>query len=326
MKCSYCLQDKPNTSFTKTEHVIPQSFGLFQNNFTLNRVVCDECNQYFGDNLEIDLGRDTFEGISRYEYGTRNPKDFKSLGKRSRLRLKVAEGILKGALSYLAYSEGLNTVVGKPLPQVGFLEKGSLDYKYFPLDEIPNKAELEIQGLDYNSNVRAFGDSFEKVKQALADKGIFPEFQEEITFAEGESDKWLFESEGSIDKTICRAIAKIAFNYLAYWQGAGFVLQKVFDPIRFYIRKGEQGSDPFVMVSNKSILADEPSERSRRLIHIATVNWAQNGVSIVSQVSLFNFLSYTVQLAKDYSGQIPNLRKGHFFNLGDHNIYELTAR
>ena len=330
MKCIYCLEDKPNDSFTKAEHVIPQSFGLFQDNFTLNRpdnkAVCDECNQYFGNNLEIDLGRDTFEGFSRYEYGVQKPKDFKSLGKRSRFRLQVAEGALKGVISYLAYSKELNTVVCKPLPQVGFLDKASLDYKYFLLDEIPNKFELEAQGLDYNNKVRAFGDSFEKVKQVLIDKGISPEFQEKNAFAEGESDKWLFEGEGSIDKAICRAIAKIAFNYLAYWQGADFVLQSVFDPIRSFIRKGEQGNDPFLMVRSKNILADEPSQESRRIIHVVTVNWAQNGISIISQISLFNFLSYTVQLANSYSGQQPNLRKGHFFNLNDHKIYELTAK
>ena len=66
MKCIYCLEDKPETSYKKVEHVIPQSFGVFKNNFTLNKVVCDDCNNYFGDNLEIDLARDTYEGHSRF--------------------------------------------------------------------------------------------------------------------------------------------------------------------------------------------------------------------------------------------------------------------
>ncbi|MEW5985185.1 MAG: HNH endonuclease [Chloroflexota bacterium] len=327
MKCIYCLEDKPHNSFTKAEHVIPQSFGRFQDNFTLNGVVCDECNQYFGDHLEIDLGRDTLEGISRYKYGTQSPKDFKTLGRRSRLRLQVAEGPLKGAFSYLEYSQEHNTVVVKPLPQVGFLDRGSLDYRYFPLEEIPNKAELEAQDLDCNRNMRVFVDSAEKARQTLSEIGISLEFQGGIAGAEGESGQWLHEVEGSIDKIICRAIAKIAFNYLAYWQDAESVLQEVFDPIRFYIRNGEQGSSPFVLVHNQSILADEPSQESRRLIHIITVNWAQDGVSVISRVSLFNnILSYIVQLARDYSGKNLDLRKGHFFNLSDHRIYELTAR
>lgn len=306
---------------------MPQAFGLFQNNFTLKGIVCDDCNQYFGDNLEIDLGRDTFEGISRYEYGTRSPKDFKSLGKRSRLQIKIAEGVLKGAFTYLAYSQELNQVTPKPLPQVGFRNKESLDYTYFLLDNIPEKIDLENQSFDCDSNVRAFGDNFEEVEQTLASKGIFPEFQKEIPLPNKESEKLLVEIEGSIDSVINRAIAKISFNYLAYWQGAQFILQQVFNPIRFYIRNGErEGNTPFVIVRSESILKDEPSEEFRRFIHIITVNWAQSGYSIISQVSLLNFLSYTVQVAKYYPEHIPNLRKGHFFNLGDHKIYELTPK
>lgn len=328
MRCIYCLNDKPITSFTKAEHVMPQAFGRFQNNFTLNGVVCDDCNQYFGDNLEIDLGRDTVEGISRYEYGIRNPEDFKSFGKRSRLQQKkIAEGVLKGAFIYLTYSPELKQVTSKPLPQVGFQSKTSSDYIYFLLDEIPDKTELENQGLDYSANVRAFGDSFEAIEQALASKDIFPEFQKEIPLPDKISEKLLIEYEASVDSIIRRAIAKIAFNYLAYWQGAEFVLQDIFNPIRFYIRNGERESNTlFVTIRDESILKDEPSEGLRRLIHIVTVNWAQSGDAIVSQVSLLNFLSYTVQLARNYRSPRPNLRNGHYFNLGDHKIYELTAK
>jgi hypothetical protein len=53
MKCIYCKVEKDAKYFTKVEHVIPQSFGHFENNLTLRNVVCDDCNQYFGDNLEL---------------------------------------------------------------------------------------------------------------------------------------------------------------------------------------------------------------------------------------------------------------------------------
>src|SRR3972149_9343878 len=122
-----------------------------------------------------------FKIISRYEHGIRKPEEFKSLGKRSRLQQKkIAEGELKGAFIYLAYSQELNQITPKPLPQVGFQSKTSSDYTYFLLDDIPDKTELENQGLDYEINVRAFGDNFEAIEQALAEKGSFPEFQKEI--------------------------------------------------------------------------------------------------------------------------------------------------
>ena len=84
MKCIYCLQDKQNTDFLKREHVIPQCLGKFlPDNIILYESVCDQCNQYFGDNLELYLGRDSFEGIQRHKYGI-TPKS----PLRRRLRIK----------------------------------------------------------------------------------------------------------------------------------------------------------------------------------------------------------------------------------------------
>ena len=68
-KCIYCLEKKSHRNFTKREHVIPESFGGFINNFTLINIVCDECNLFFGQKLELHLARDTFEGSTlRYQY------------------------------------------------------------------------------------------------------------------------------------------------------------------------------------------------------------------------------------------------------------------
>lgn len=60
MKCIYCLEDKPISEYRKREHVIPQCFGNFMpNNLILHKTVCDNCNQYFGDIIELNLGKDT---------------------------------------------------------------------------------------------------------------------------------------------------------------------------------------------------------------------------------------------------------------------------
>ncbi|MBL8099388.1 MAG: hypothetical protein JNK81_09410 [Anaerolineales bacterium] len=327
MRCIYCLSDKSDSAFTKAEHVMPQAFGRFQNNFTLNGVVCDECNQYFGDNLEIYLGRDTVEGISRYEYRIKDRKDFKSIGPKTRLQgMQIAEGVLKGAYIYLEYSQERDEIISLPLPQVGFQNKISLNYKYFLLDGIPERVELENEGFNCDSNVRAFGDSFELIEKALANKKISPEFEKELPLLDKKSEKLLIEYEASVDSVIKRSIAKISFNYLAYLQGADFVLQDIFNPIRFYIRNGELESTPFVIINNESILKDELQNGLARLMHIVTISWAQTGFSLISRVSIFNFLSYTVQLVRHYPNPNPNFVKGHFFNLGDYKIYELTRR
>ena len=53
-------------------------------------MVCNDCNQCFWDNLEIALARDTFEGMSRFEFSVKKPEEFKSLGIRSRMVITVA--------------------------------------------------------------------------------------------------------------------------------------------------------------------------------------------------------------------------------------------
>ena len=47
-KCIYCLEDKTATDFN-IDHVIPESFGLFENNFTLIETVCSEWSRIKGD-------------------------------------------------------------------------------------------------------------------------------------------------------------------------------------------------------------------------------------------------------------------------------------
>ena len=69
---------------------------------------------------------------------------------------------------------------------------------------------------------------------------------------------------------------------------------------------------------------DEPIEGKRRLGHLITLDWSKNKLSIVSDVSLFNFNTYSVLLAKDYKGKSFNLYKGNFFNIANNEILELV--
>ncbi len=58
--CIYCGSDRPPR--VKREHVMPQMFGTFKDNWTVD-FVCDGCNQFFGDKLEVYLGRDSMEAL-----------------------------------------------------------------------------------------------------------------------------------------------------------------------------------------------------------------------------------------------------------------------
>jgi hypothetical protein len=53
----YCREDKDRALFNR-EHVVPEAFGLFEENFVLHEVVCAACNKLLGDELDIALARD----------------------------------------------------------------------------------------------------------------------------------------------------------------------------------------------------------------------------------------------------------------------------
>ncbi|MEN6320914.1 MAG: HNH endonuclease [Syntrophaceae bacterium] len=328
MKYVYCVEDKPLSSFTKIEHVIPQSFGLFANNFTLVNIVCDVCNQYFGDNLEIVMARDTFEGASRFEFELKSPKEFKSLGKRSRVTIKIAEGECKGAYAYREYSKEQDKIIVKPVPKIGFLKNEPSEYEYYLLDQIPSKSYLDENGFDLKPTtaIRALGIDVGTARQVLSEKGIKFAYQGEAGPSENPKEDWLCEVDALIDSTIFRTVAKIAFNYLAYWEGRDFLLNSAFDQSRGFIRYGKKADYPLVMVDDNPILRDEPIEGRRRLGHIITVNWASDKISIVSQISLFNWASYRISLARNLSGEQRSIRHGHFFNVNSHEILDLEVR
>ncbi len=328
MKCVYCVEDKPLSSFTKVEHVMPQSFGLFKDNLTLIKIVCDDCNQYFGDNLEIIMARDTFEGASRFEFGLRSPKEFKGLGKRSRITIKIAAGECKGAYAYREYSKEQDKIVIKPAPQIGFLKNEPAEYEYFLLDQIPHKSYLDDNGFDIKhlKSIRAFGIDVDTVRQTLSEKGIKFEDQGEAGPSENPKEDWLCKVDGVIDSTIFRTVAKIVFNYLAYWEGRNFLLHQSFDPLRSFIRYGKQAEYPLVRVDDNPIFGDETAKGRRRLGHIVTVDWAEDKISIFSQFSLFNGASYKISLARNFSGKKRNIRRGHFFNVNSQEILDLEPR
>lgn len=324
IECIYCREGKSHSAYAKVEHVMPQAFGRFQNNFTLLRLVCDACNQWFGDNLDLALARDTFEGQSRVDFGIIDAEEFKPAGRGSRIRVKIAEGELAGAYAYRDYSVTDGCVTLKPVPQVAFRIKKSGQYVYFPIDQLPERHELEALGLDmkHPEAIKAFNVDVAQLSNELARRGL-PFRCTGSGVPAADASPLLCEVEGLIDLLIHRGAAKIAFNYLACWKGGEFVRQGCFDQIRKFVRYGDRPSYPLVIAKDEPILADEDVEGRRRLGHLVTINWASDGVSIVAQVSLCNWLKYSICLARDYRGERREIARGHFFNLGDGTILQL---
>lgn len=323
-KCIYCLQERDRRSYTKAEHVLPQSFGTFDQNFTLREVVCDECNHYFGNNLEIYLARDTYEGQLRFTHGVKDASDFKELARSSRVAIKYAEGEYAGLYVSRRYSKDKGTIEVTPLPQVGFLVAQDR-YEYFMLDKIPSLTMLEEKGFrgDRPRSINGLAVDSQVLERLLADRGI--PFRITDYASTDRPDSILCEFEGAIDHVIRRAVAKISFNYLAYWQGAAFLHCPEFDMARRYIRNGTLPDYPMVSIDEVAILEDEPLEGLRVLGHIITTGWTAVH-SVLAQVSLFNWLTYRISLTKEIDGPVPEIRRGHIFDVADRKIHELGSR
>ena len=70
--CDPCIYCGSTTLPTNREHVMSRALGTFEQNGTLD-CVCDECNKYFADNLELPLGRDSREALFRIDLGLKPP-------------------------------------------------------------------------------------------------------------------------------------------------------------------------------------------------------------------------------------------------------------
>ena len=324
-RCIYCLKNKDRPR--RVEHIIPQSFGVFKGNFVLTDDVCDDCNQFFGNALEIFLARDTIEGMHRCDFNVKKPGEFKSLGKRSKLIVKVAEGFFQGAYAYRYYSEKEKRILLKPLPQVGFFKTDGSGYEFFLLKDILPVKSLPSghYNLADSKGIIILGCDPKTADSILTKQGYSFHAGGEFDCPDKEATSWLSDVEGTIDQTIMRAVAKIAFNYLTYWMGKDFVLHDSFNNIREFILTGKRDGDLLIRAVDKAILGDEIGLSKRRLGHIVTVDWAGDKVSILAQVSLFNWITYQIILARDYPEEKINITKGNFFDVHNHVILDLGS-
>lgn len=325
MRCIYCLEDKSESSFKHTDHVIPQAFGKFQNNLTLNELVCDDCNQYFGDNIELYIGRDSLEGIVRYNYGIRSEKE----PLYRRVMMKIGRvGELEGVHVVLKDTNNADEPELKAVNQVGFFHSKRKKYDYFTEKEIPGKQELENQGYQLNNKKIIFYGDIELLVNLLKNKGINIKiekiFEEIQNMPKGKIPVYV---KAQIDRIIYRGLSKVVFNYLAYHMEREFVLKDDFSGIRKFIRYDQGDGDNFFRITTNAILYRERKYRRRRLKgHIIVINWENNNNDLVGKLSLYNAqvgLTHEVLLCKNYRGIWIQIQKGHYFDPYTKEISEI---
>lgn len=114
-----------------------------------------------------------------------------------------------------------------------------------------------------------------------------------------------------------RAIARIAFNYLAYRMGPDFVLGGAFDGIRNFIRHGLKSEPTEVppVVSEVRLPFRIPGPDDQRpVVHfVAVARGHSEHQNLLGLVCLFGMLTHTVMLAYEYSAPWPK-PYAHLFN------------
>jgi len=328
MKCIYCLDEKEAEEFSHKEHIIPECLGKFNNNLTLNCAgnllcVCNDCNQYFGDTFELILGRDSMEGIARYRFGLspKSPPFYR------RLKLSaIGPSRLKGVHVVPKIPSGAGTDELEIESQVGFFNSRQNEYVYFKKNEIPDRDELEKQGYILHDKEIFFYGEVEELAKLLKDKGMnvkIGDIKNEIADVRPGLIPVLVQ--GRIDRDLCRAMAKIAFNYLAYNQGPVLALKENFNGIRQFIKNGCGKGKDYVEIDTKPILYVEIKRKKRKFCgHIVFLDW--RWPEIIVRISLYNSiigLTYTVILCRNYPIWFP-ISKAHYFDPNSKDVKELT--
>lgn len=303
--------------------------GRFENNLTLNpqeATVCNDCNDHFGRTIDLMLARGSREAVRRVDHGVQSVEKTRHL-RRDRVRFSLsADDDWDGVLVELAPEEGALSIL--PLPQVGF--RRSRDERFtFVSEETLKRDEGAVPPGPYpEGGLFLVADSDATEARLIAElerRGIAFRKERQVQSSVQPGEMAPVEVRARVDNLVLRCVAKIAFNYLAYFEGRDFVLHDSFDPIRRFIRYGEPAAYPLVVVDGQPILSDDYQHLRQTNGHLVTVNWAADGRSIVGQVSLFNEARYRVSLARNFSGLWRPLRRGHHFDLASRRVDALVG-
>lgn len=312
-KCIYCQRNK--SEFNMREHVIPQAFGRFQPiNFILNdkkngdKKVCNDCNTKFGKELEEILACESYEGyILRPKFQGNAPRE----KIRRNIIIRASEGEYHGVYFKLTEESKID-----PLPQIG-LKRNDGCWDYFLIENI-KKIKKDDYDLTENS-LRSICLNYEDARAIFSEINV--KFERKGNLSKPIEKSILCEIEYSINKIIRRAITKIAFNYFAYFNFKYIVMDKAFDLIRNYILRGTGNSDDLIKITTEPILSDE-QDNIRKLGHIITINKNDRGC-LLAQISLFNYMKYTILLSKSFYPKKLEIGFGHFFDISTGDILKV---
>jgi hypothetical protein len=326
-RCIYCLRDLPQSAFDR-DHVVPQAFGTFEPNNPVVTCVCKSCNKYFGDTLELFLGRDGLHALQRLQLGLKPLTSGLSELGRVRLSFTVEmPGNWYGC--HLEYREEDGELVVDLLPQVALARRDGAGWIIVTEHELADLERPLPADVEPSHGIRVFSRTPEmrdRLVTLLHARGIpFRQGDELSEPPPSEAGHVLMTTKFRIDPIIRRAIAKIAFNYLAWAVDPPFVLHPDFTAVRAYIRDGTAPGYELVRPTNTPTLTDDTVTRRQTAGHLVTVAWVGGARHLLGQVALFNDIKYEVLLARNFRGVWRDIRSGHHFDVAQRTVTPLIG-
>lgn len=316
-KCLYCDETKTLDRFNR-EHVIPEAFGKYEENLVLRGCVCWDCNDHFGRTLDRALARDSKEGLDRFVHGLVEPKPGRTVG--TSIALRQRGGAFDGAILDWELDAKGTLLTAKPARQVGFASTELGPFEWHRVDALPPIESLRSRGVTY---CVAGGLAADEAAEVFSKLGL--EVTELSVLGDPRDRDGMLDTtmEGNIDKTIRRAVAKIAFNYFASAYPTLAPMDQ-FRDVRRYIRWGEDPVENPVSVSARSILGGLPPSQ-QVVAHIVATRWDGGAHQVIAQVSLFGWVEYRVVLSTSRFLILPTcIDSGHMFNPYAKQIAPLT--
>lgn len=276
-----------------------------------NDEVCQGCNSRLGREIDLILSRDSYEALIRANFlpqGQGAGERF--VPRRSRIYVPDEEqfGVLRGARLAIDW----NTRRPKLLNQV-IVRSDASTLHTFLVNEFHESDQVMLKNLPRGA-IRVVGtdpDELEALMQMVRDCGVRlggrEVAQAPLALLQPDIPTVI---EGRIDTRTWRAIAKIAFNYLAYSEGHSFVLADRFDPIREFITGGRTDR-AMVRLLNAPILTNETYQWRAFEGHLVAYQCEDR--TLRGKVSLYNSITYEVMLCGDL-GLFYTLKNGHAFD------------
>ena len=328
MICIYCRQEKSLELFNR-EHVLPEGFGHFSDALVLHEAVCTECNQHFGDTLDFLLARSSSEGLERYTWHVK-PKDEVE-------KFRYGEVLIHLSAPGSDWDDALVRKVPTDtpgesrielVPQAVFKKKDGSGLMHVPLWELRRGDWRADESIDPTLGVRVLApaDLYDEVIAVLAEHGVSFNTHTPLPAPQAEDGEFSVRQLFSLSNDLQRAVAKIAFNYLAKTNGTAKALRPEFDAVRAFIRNGTKPDEPIVAIIPTTRLGIAQEDGQVPVAHYLTVEFDDTETAFLGHVTLFHWAVYQVVLAERIGVDLDLASSGHLYNVGDMTCYEMARK